>query len=253
MDIDEQLLRYALASMSPSYTIATLAHDLTGATPPGETRGDVAFVVFTTLELQITKQLAINLQGMLNPGGKLLLYLPDVLADIYAASVSGLGVAALEPIGRRPVGGELVAFSVGERASGVRRAVLEVLGERGIVELDPEGRVGTGCGGHLPLAVRRQEGAGLGLDGSELLGARKTPVVLGCDRRIGVGHQGQLAVGPPGRDEVLADDVAGHRHMGFGCLAPMIARGPPDPQGRPDQKQADASPTGPLSAIGARS
>jgi hypothetical protein len=32
---------------------------------------------------------------------------------------------------------------MGERASGVRRGVLEVLGERGIVELDTEARVGT--------------------------------------------------------------------------------------------------------------
>jgi len=94
VDIDEQLLRYALASMSPSYTIATLAHDLAGTTAPGDTRGDVAFVVFTTLELQITQQLAINLRGMLNPGGKLLIYLPDVLADIYAASEPREALAA---------------------------------------------------------------------------------------------------------------------------------------------------------------
>ncbi len=84
VDIDESLLRFALTSMSSSWAVATLVHDLAGAAPPSEIHGDVAFAVFTTLELQITPQLAKNLRAMLNPAGTLLLYLPDVLADVHA-------------------------------------------------------------------------------------------------------------------------------------------------------------------------
>src|ERR1700691_3927537 len=73
----------------------------------------------------------------------------DLDAAGQGGAVSGLGGAAVEPIGHHPVGGELVAFSAGERASGVRRGVLEILSKRGVVELDAEARVGTGCGGHL--------------------------------------------------------------------------------------------------------
>src|SRR5271167_4177406 len=112
----------------------------------------------------------------------------DLDAAWQAGAVSGLGVAALELVGRELLGGELVAFSLCERPSGVRRGVLEILGERGVVELDAEVRAGPGSAGHLPLAVSRQERAVLGLEGGKLLCRHGTSVVLGHDRRIGVGH-----------------------------------------------------------------
>jgi hypothetical protein len=52
-----------------------------------------------------------------------------------------------------------------------------------------------------------RERAILGLERGELLCRRGTSVVLGHDRRIGVGHYGQLAIGPPVLDALLADDA----------------------------------------------
>ncbi len=83
---------------------------------------------------------------------------------------------------------DLIHAERSERPSGARRGVLEILGERGVVELDAEVRVGPGCAGHLPLAVSRQERALLCLEGGKLLCRRGASIVLGHDRRIGVGH-----------------------------------------------------------------
>ncbi len=94
VDVDEALLDYALASMMSGWSVTAVRYDLTGALPPAELQGDVAFAVFTLLEFRANPQLARNCTALLRPEGELLIYLPDVLADIHAASTDETTLAS---------------------------------------------------------------------------------------------------------------------------------------------------------------
>lgn len=89
LDSNPELLDIATASIDPDHTVIDCRYDLTGPPCPSPCEAEAAFAVFTFLEFPITQTLARNCADLLLPGGVLLVYLPDILADVLAVADRG--------------------------------------------------------------------------------------------------------------------------------------------------------------------
>ncbi|HEY5710126.1 MAG TPA: hypothetical protein VIS51_12130 [Solirubrobacterales bacterium] len=115
LDSNPDLLDIALASFDTSIDVTGCLYDLTGPEKAPAVRAEAAFAVFTFLEFPATPILARNCAGLLSPGGTLLVYLPDTLADVLAlgdpAALSDLRAGACVVEKRDHFTGALDAFN----------------------------------------------------------------------------------------------------------------------------------------------